>query len=239
MPRYVTLQPFGDLPGGTVLDLNSAEVAAAVAAGAYLAPILTPPGSSANFLREDGVWTPAGGSAPPNQKSKYWLSPSCPSGSVSNNRGTPANRIRANYMGKAPVELLSIYARWEVGIAAAITLGEIGIATGPPVWEAGTSLTPRGVTVNTADWNALGKKRVLITVTGAPIPAGEDIWWLYYTQLGTSGLRVSTLDVENTIGRGGVLEFNGATITARLNLATTFALDIAGANSPWVAFETV
>lgn len=218
--------------GGQTVDSDFDDVPLLISQGLLLAAIIPPPGISANFLRGDGVWAPASGVVA-NQKSAAWLSPIFVTSGFGTNRGVAANQWRVLYMGKAPAPMSHMHLRWYTGAAAVAGYAEVFIATGsPPVLNAGTTLTVIGATSAVTEWNTVGPHDLDVTLTPG-LQVGDDVWAGYAMDIGTTQIRVSTLDVEDAIGRGKILVRSTATHpSAAVGSPLAFSLDIVGATPP-------
>jgi hypothetical protein len=239
---YVCLQDQNVLgvpyAGGQIVDTATSPVPidTLIANGLLTAPIIPPPGSTNNFLRQDGLWVPASGTIA-NQKSSIWMSPIFTTSGFATNRGVAANQIRACYMGRSPAQFSSIKIRWYTAAAAVAGWAEMAVAVGSPVFNGTTNLTIRGFVSAVAEWNNVNPHELPIPLTGADIQVGDELWGLYAMDIGTTQIRVSTLDPESAIGTGCILVRNATRPSLNLNTPLAFAADLVGATPPVLAFS--
>jgi hypothetical protein len=165
----------------------------------------------------------------------YWYSPVWTAGNVLDTRGPTNDQCRAIYMGRAPQALSSIRIYWGQTAGGTMTYAEMGIATG--TFSPGTepTLTLRGFVDAASDWGSAANRLKAITVTGADIAAGDDIWACYSVNFSAGTPTIAVSNVSDRLDTCAIVRRNSCRISTNLNTPLAFVID-PGATPAWIAF---
>jgi hypothetical protein len=177
-----------------------------------------------------------GGSSIPY--SSVWYGPTWTAGNALDTRGPTNDQCRAFYMGRAPQAISSIKVLWRQTAGATISYAEMGIATGAYSPLVAPSLVIRGYVDSAVEWTTASFSRnKTISITGADIAAGEDIWAVYTVNFTAGAPTIAVSNVSDRLDIGALAIRNATRLSTNLNTAPlAFTID-ASATPPWIAFS--
>ena len=221
------------LLGGTFIDDAAWSVAALLAAGFILLPVVDTGGAPTDFLSRNGLWTAPSSAPTPAIMHPPWAAFT----NITSNVSIGSTLCPAWYFGRAPKALTTLDVRTKiVTVMTGTTWCELAVAKGPaPIPATGASLTVVGyysTGASGAPFNSTNPSTVTIPVSGGQSIDLGDHLWLVFAKLSTGSPAFRAGGAANELNTGHYVDAGNVRPSTILGTPTAFAIGATTTNLP-------